>query len=223
MIWLMVNHSLSSLLCFEYHSADRILFTAQHVKSQVISQQLFSLWRVRSPHHRQSHYGCRALHILKKWQDLTDMEGLQAKKTTQSIPCGCWFFFFCLCLIWNSHLSVQKLLEVSVMAAWGIVSLNTQHQVVQEGFYLWLKMNKTSLPDQDILPGAREGLGWGQNGELHISASVMHHRSLGLTFPSTKKTVPCAVRLVVKELSLLSFLRDPVLWVKKSISFRVKF
>lgn len=43
------------------HSADVILFTTQHVKSQVISQQRFNLWKVHSQAGRGITFTARAI------------------------------------------------------------------------------------------------------------------------------------------------------------------
>lgn len=159
-------------LSLNNHSANLILFTAQHVKSQVISQQQFNLQESAhtsiaftvsqaEPFKLFSLDGCRAVNTLRNsipisWRHAV----LREEKNLINSPN--MFAFFWLCLIWNSHSSVEKLREGGVMAAWDAVSLNIW--LAQGGFYLWLKVNTVSLPGTGGLAGAVPELD-GEGGE----------------------------------------------------------
>lgn len=96
-----------------------------------------------------------------------------------------------------------------------------QHQVVQEGFYLWLKMNTrrshflahTSclVPEWDLGVGAA----W-RSSHFCVCPGVappIFRFDLSI---NKGDCVPCAVRLVVKELVLFSFPHDPRLWSEEN-------
>lgn len=86
--------------------------------------------------------GCRAVNILRNSITIANRQAVQRErggKKNSPINSPQMFAFFWICFMWNSHSSVQKLLEVGVIAAWDTVSLH--FRLVQGGFYLWLKVN----------------------------------------------------------------------------------
>lgn len=66
------------------HSADVILFTTQHVKSQVISQQRFNLWKVHSQAGTGITFIARAIRVF--FFSLNECRAVNTLNIT--IPCG---------------------------------------------------------------------------------------------------------------------------------------